>query len=253
MQKLSVIIPFYNEQSTLKKVVELVLAAEHAETDKQLILVDDGSTDGSAAIANSMADQHPEAVRCISLSANCGKGAAVCRGLKEAEGNLIVIQDADLEYDPADLHRIVDAYRDRNVKVVFGSRYLAPASARGSAVFHWGGRLITWLTNLLYGSRLTDQPTGYKSFRAEVSRDLGLSSTGFEFCAELTAKLLYRGYQIVEVPIRYAPRSRKDGKKIRLRDGLRIAWTLGRLRFSEPPGQSAAPHSISRQENRLEP
>jgi tetratricopeptide (TPR) repeat protein len=238
MQKLSVIIPFYNEQATLQRIVELVLAVQFAETAKQLILVDDGSTDGSAEIAIRLAEQHPDIVRYIALSANCGKGAAVCRGLKDAEGNLIVIQDADLEYDPVDLQRIMDAYRDPDVKVVFGSRRLAPSCARGSAVFRWGGRVVTGLTNLLYGSRLTDQPTCYKSFRAEVVGDLNLNSTGFEFCAELTAKLLRRGYRIVEVPIGYSPRSRQDGKKIRLRDGLQIVWTLLRLSFWLPARQS---------------
>jgi glycosyltransferase involved in cell wall biosynthesis len=249
MQKLSVIIPIYNEQATLKTIVELVLSIQFAETAKQLILVDDGSTDGSAEIAKRLAEQHPDIVRCIAMSANCGKGAAVCRGLKEVEGNLIVIQDADLEYDPVDLQRIVDAYRDPDVKVVFGSRRLAPLSRRGGAVFQWGGRLVTGLTNLLYGSRLTDQPTCYKSFRAEVAGDLNLNSTGFEFCAELTAKLLRHGYRIVEVPIRYSSRSRKEGKKIRLRDGLRIVWTLMRLRFWLPAGYAPRP-SATFEENR---
>ena len=182
MQKLSVIIPFYNEAATLQTIVELVLAVQLAETAKQLILVDDGSSDGSAEIGIRLANQHPDAVRYIAMSANCGKGAAVCRGLQEVDGNLIVIQDADLEYDPADLHAIVEAYRDGDIKAVFGSRWLAPSGGGGSAIFRWGGRLITGLTNLLYGSRLTDQPTCYKSFRAEVLSDLRLESTGFEFC-----------------------------------------------------------------------
>jgi glycosyltransferase involved in cell wall biosynthesis len=238
MQKLSVIIPIFNEQATLEAIVERVLAVPLVETAKQLILVDDGSTDGSAEIAMRLADLHPDAVRYVAMSANCGKGAAVRRGLQEVDGDLIVIQDADLEYDPADLHRIVEAYRDRDIKVVYGSRRLVPSSGRGSAVFRWGGRLITGLTNLLYGSQLNDQPTCYKSFRTEVSNDLSLSSTGFEFCAELTAKLLRLGYRIVEVPIRYTPRSRKEGKKIRLRDGLRIAWTLIQLRFWSPARQA---------------
>jgi glycosyltransferase involved in cell wall biosynthesis len=250
MQKLSIIIPFYNEKATLKTIVERVLAVQFSETGRQLILVDDGSTDGSGEIAEQLAGQHPDAVRYIRMSTNCGKGAAVCRGLREVEGNLVVIQDADLEYDPADLQRIVDAYRDRGVKVVFGSRCLAPSNDRGMLVFQWGGHLITWLTNLLFGSRLTDQPTCYKSFRADVPGDLGLCSTGFEFCAELTAKLLRRGYRIIEVPISYSPRSRKEGKKIRLRDGLYIAWTLIRLRFSYPARtpQSCTP-AATHQEN----
>jgi glycosyltransferase involved in cell wall biosynthesis len=234
MKKLSVIIPFYNEQATLKTIVERVLAVPLVETTKQLILVDDGSSDGSSEIARRLADQHPDAVHYIAMSANCGKGAAVRRGLREVEGDLVVIQDADLEYDPADLPLIVEAYRDRDVNVVFGSRRLVPSGNRGSSVFHWGGCLITRLTNLLYGSDLTDQATCYKSFRADVLNELHLCSTGFEFCAELTAKLLRRRHRIVEVPIHYTPRSRKDGKKIRLHDGLRIAWTLIRLRFSYP-------------------
>src|SRR6478735_605867 len=117
MQKLTVIIPFYNEQATLKAIVELVLAAPLVETAKELILVDDGSSDGSAEIAMRLADEHPDTVRYVAMSANCGKGAAVRRGLQEVDGNLIVIQDADLEYHPADLGRIVDAYRDRDTMV----------------------------------------------------------------------------------------------------------------------------------------
>jgi len=251
MQKLSVIIPFFNEQATLKTIVEQVLAVQLAETAKQLILVDDGSTDGSAEVARQLADRHPDTVRCVAMAGNCGKGAAIGRGLQEVEGNLIVIQDADLEYDPADLRLIVEAFRDGGVKAVFGSRRLLPANDRGNVVYHWGGRAITRLTNALYGSRLTDQATCYKAFRAELLGDLRLCSTGFEFCAELTAKLLRLGHSIVEVPIRYSPRSRKEGKKIRLHDGLRIAWTLIRLRFSRPSGErKRRALSATRQENR---
>jgi glycosyltransferase involved in cell wall biosynthesis len=235
MQKLSVIIPIFNEQATLQAIVERVLAIPLEETAKQLILVDDGSSDGSAEIAMGLAERHPDVVRFLALAVNGGKGTAFRRGLQEVEGDLIVIQDADLEYDPADLSSIVGAYRDRDVKVVYGSRRLGSSNAPGSAIFRWGGGLMTALTNLLYGSRLTDQPTGYKSFRTELLGELDLGSTGFEFCAELTAQLLSLGHRIVEVPIRYAPRSRNEGKKIRLRDGLRIAWTLIRLRISYRP------------------
>ena len=250
MQKLSVIIPFYNEQATLRTIVEQVLAVQLAGTAKQIILVDDGSTDGSSAIAKDLAHRHPETIRCVAMSENLGKGAAVCRGLREVEGSLVVIQDADLEYDPADLRAIIEAFHDQDVKVVFGSRRLARKNVRGNVAYHWGGLLITGLTNVLYGSRLTDQATCYKSFRSEVLSDLCLCSTGFEFCAELTSKLLRLGHRIIEVPIRYTPRSRQEGKKIRLRDGVRIAWTLIRLRFSRPARQTARQAAASLRENR---
>jgi glycosyltransferase involved in cell wall biosynthesis len=229
MDKLSIVIPFYNEAATLESVVRRALAVR-LDVAKQIILVDDGSTDDSPRIAMELARENHATIEYVRMSANCGKGAAVRRGLEQAEGSLIVIQDADLEYDPEDLRQIVEAYETPEVDAVFGSRLLA-ANPRGAWLNYWGGRAVTGITNLLFGSQLTDQPTCYKSFRREVLKDFELHSDGFELCAELTAKLLRSGHQIHEVPIRYAPRGRSEGKKLRFRHGFRIAWTLLCLRF----------------------
>jgi glycosyltransferase involved in cell wall biosynthesis len=230
MRKLSVVVPVYNEAATLEQIVRRVLAVTLAEGDKELIIVDDGSSDGSRSIVEKLGQEYPDVIQCVYCSRNCGKGAAVRRGLDIASGDIIIVQDADLEYDPQDLHHIVDAYRDDSVQVVFGARARTP-SRMGYLRYYYGRRLITALTNLLYGSHLTDQPTGYKSARATALSALDLRCNGFEFCAEVTAKLLRAGYKIIEVPISYRPRSIQEGKKLRARHGLRIAWTLVRLRF----------------------
>ena len=143
---------------------------------------------------------------------------------------MLIVQDADLEYDPNDYAVILDRFTDTGVKVVYGSRILGGGS-HSYRRYYWGGRLVTMFANVLYGSHLTDEPTCYKAIRREVLDELELVSKGFEFCPEITAKLLRRGYQIHEVPIRYHPRSFEQGKKISWRDGLIALWTLLRYRF----------------------
>jgi len=230
MNKLSVVVPVYNEAATLEQIVRRVLAVRLPEGEKELILVDDGSSDGSRSIVEKLGQEFPEVIQCVYCSQNRGKGAAVRRGLDKASGDIIIVQDADLEYDPEDYRGILAAYNDSTIQVVFGSRAWN-RSRIGQLRYYYGSRFITTLTNLLYGSHLTDQPTCYKSARASALASLDLRCNGFEFCAEMTAKLLRAGYRIVEVPISYKPRSLKEGKKLRARDGWRIAWTLLRLRF----------------------
>jgi len=228
--KLSVVVPVYNEAATLEQIVRRVLAVNLAEGKKELIIVDDGSSDGSRSIVEKLEREFPDVIQCIYCSQNRGKGAAVRQGLDKASGDIIIVQDADLEYDPEDFRSILGAYSDSTVQVVFGARK-CNRSRISDLPYFYGRRVITALTNLLYGSQLTDQPTCYKSARASALASLDLRCNGFEFCAEVTAKLLRAGYKIVEVPISYQPRSIKEGKKLRARDGLRIAWTLLRLRF----------------------
>ena len=235
--KLSIVIPFYNEAATLGELLKRVLAVRLDGVDKEILAVDDGSRDGSAEIAAHFARQRPDVVRVISFATNGGKGRAVIAGLEQATGEICIIQDADLEYDPEDYRPILEAYHDPDVHVVYGSRILGSGN-RSYHRYYWGGRLVTWWTNLLYGSRLTDEPTCYKSFRRQVLDGLHLTSSGFEFCPEITAKLLRRGYRIVEVPIRYYPRSFAEGKKIRYSDGLKAVWTLARLRIVTSSGKS---------------
>jgi len=201
-----------------------------APVAKQVVVVDDGSTDGSGGVVARLAESHPE-VELASHAANRGKGAAIRTGLARARGSYTIIQDADLEYDPADYARLLQAARERGARVVYGSRVLArqPISYRR---YYWGGRLLSAVASLLYGQRITDEPTCYKLLATDLLRGLPLREEGFGFCPEVTALVRRRGERIVEVPIHYAPRSIAEGKKIRWRDGLRAVWILLKLRWS---------------------
>ena len=224
--KLSVIIPCFNERSTILTVLERV---QRVDLAKEIIVVDDGSSDGTREILGGLNGQFPD-VRVHFHPRNRGKGAAVRTGFAQATGDIVIIQDADLEYDPNDYAAVVAPIVAGRAEVVYGSRNLRPNRC-SYLTFYWGGRLVTWITNLLFGSRLTDEPTCYKALRRGVIEGLQLRATGFELCPELTAKVLRRGYRIHEVPISYQPRSREAGKKIRARDGLIAIWTLVRYRF----------------------
>jgi glycosyltransferase involved in cell wall biosynthesis len=224
--KLSIIIPARNEAATLPTVLANVhAAAPHA----QVIVVDDGSSEPVAA-GWGPAGQSLQVLR---HERNRGKGAAVRTGLAAVSGDLVLIQDADLEYDPADYGRLIACVADPAVDAVFGSRNLRP-NPKSSSAFYWGGRAVSWATNLLYGARLTDVTTGYKLVRTALLRDLQLRYDGFEFCPELTGRLLRTGARIVEVPISYRPRTRAEGKKIRARDGFHAVWTLVKVRCQTP-------------------
>ena len=237
--KLSIVIPFYNEAATLGPLLQKVLAVNLAGVTKEIVAVNDGSTDGSAELADQFARDHPKQVRLISFPTNGGKGRSVIAGLKEATGDILIVQDADLEYEPDDYRTILEVYRDATVKVVFGSRILGTqrhlqngiAKRHSYERYYWGGRLVTLFANLIYATHLTDEPTCYKSLRREVLAELNLESQGFECRTEITAKLVRCAHRIVEVPIHYYPRSFEEGKKIRYTDGLKAIWTLVRLRW----------------------
>lgn len=232
--RVSVIIPARNEAATLGQVLRRVLASPVVD---EVIVVDDGSHDGTAAIAQGFAQRHPDTVRFHRHRHPAGKGAAIRTGLVRATGDLILVQDADLEYDPSDYPALLAPFADPAVAAVYGSRNLR-RNPRSSHVFYWGGRFLSLLTNLIYRSRLTDESTGYKIVRAELLRDLQLTEDGFGFCPELTGRLLRQRRRIHEVPISYRPRSRAEGKKIRWTDGLRAVWVLlrERLRPAIAPG-----------------
>jgi dolichol-phosphate mannosyltransferase len=237
--KLSIVIPFYNESATLAALLDKVLAVDLGAVQKEIIAVNDGSRDGSAEIAERYARERPDTLHLLSLPVNGGKGRAVIAGLARATGDIVVIQDADLEYDPEDYRKILAAYDDPAVNAVFGSRILGAhahvsngsSGRRSYHRYYWGGRLVTLATNLIYATHLTDEPTCYKSVRRALLPHLKLESKGFEFCPEITAKLLRGGHRIVEVPIRYFPRGFEEGKKIRYTDGLKAIWTLLKLRW----------------------
>lgn len=225
--ELTVVVPAYNEEKSLATIVARVLAQP---LDLELVVVDDGSRDRTPQIADDLARSDPR-VRAFHLARNSGKGAAVRRGIQEARGAWVVIQDGDLEYDPADFVRMLAEVKRGGGQVIYGSRRLEYRSANAKASYYYGGVLLSWFTNLLYGSRLTDEATCYKMWRRELIQSIPLVGDGFEFCPEVTAKVLKRGHAIPEIQIHYEPRSTAEGKKIRWRDGLIALWTLLKFRF----------------------
>ena len=227
MLKLCVIIPVYNEAATLEELLRRVRATGLAH---EIIVVDDGSTDDSPNILTRLQHSDRPPLRLLRHERNRGKGAAMRTGLAAVTGDLVLVQDADLEYDPSDYPALLALFDDPAVEVVFGSRNLR-RNPKSSFSFYWGGRLLSWIANWLYGSHITDEATGYKVIKTGLLRDMGLQTDGFEFCPEVTAKLLQRGVTIHEVPISYTPRSWDEGKKIQWHDGLIAIWTLIKYRF----------------------
>lgn len=225
---LTVIVPALNEEAFIGQVLERLLAEP---TDKQILVVDDGSTDRTAEIVRDFAGR---GVQLLRHERNRGKGAAIHTALKHAAGRFVIIQDADLEYDPNDFPAIMAPLLSGRADVVYGSRNMT-RNPRVSRLFYWGGRAVTFVANLLYGSHLTDEATCYKAMNRELMAGLHLQSRGFGFCAEVTAKLLRRGVRILEVPIRYNPRSWQEGKKIKMTDGAAAALILLWYRFFDRP------------------
>jgi glycosyltransferase involved in cell wall biosynthesis len=225
--KVSVLIPAYNEAGTIARCLEAVYGRNPGR-DLEVIIVDDGSTDGTAKAAEAAAHS---GIKVLRHEKNSGKGTAIRTALAAATGEVVLIQDADLEYDPADYAALLKPFEEGRVEVVYGSRILRSDNGRSYARYYWGGRVLSWWTNLLYGSSVTDEPTCYKVFKTSLLRSLDLRCTGFEFCPEVTAKILRRGIAIHEVPISYHPRRIEEGKKIRWHDGVIALWTLLKLRF----------------------
>jgi glycosyltransferase involved in cell wall biosynthesis len=229
--KLSIVIPVHNEAQTVGHVLEKVRRVDLGAIEKEIIVVDDGSDDGSREIVQRVRDSSDGMVRTHLSLINLGKGAAVRMGFKVAEGDIIIIQDADLELDPNEYPALIAPIIEGEADVVYGSRFLGSVRPDVPRKTRLANKLLTSFTNILYGSHLTDMETAYKVFRADVLREIRLRSVGFEFEPEVTARLLAAGYRIVEVPISYSPRSADEGKKIRSRDGLVALYTLARCRF----------------------
>jgi dolichol-phosphate mannosyltransferase len=228
---LSIVVPAFNEAATIRELLERV-AAVPLKLRREILIVDDGSSDDTAALAEAWTASRngPGLSARVLRKENGGKGSAVRAGISASTGDYLIIQDADLEYDPNDYADLLAPLVAGEADVVYGSRVLGP-DRRGPLWFYLGGRIITLWANLLYGARLTDEPTCYKLFRGDFIRALPLECRGFEFCPEVTAKVLKQGLHIVEVPIRYRPRSVAQGKKIRAGDGLRALYELLRWRF----------------------
>jgi glycosyltransferase involved in cell wall biosynthesis len=223
---LSVVMPVFNERTTVAEIIRRVLAVP---LRIELIVVDDGSTDGSGAILDQL---QQELSFTLIRQANGGKGAALRRGFEAVSGDIVVIQDADLEYSPEEYPGLIDPIRSGHADVVYGSRFLGR-----HRVFlftnYIGNRLVTFATNVLYNTMLTDMETCYKALRADVLRSFTLQSNGFGIEPEITAKIFKRRYRVFEVPISYAGRGYDEGKKIAWTAGVVALWVLLKYRFSE--------------------
>jgi len=224
---LSVLMPAYNERATIEPIIRAVLAEDVVS---ELIIVDDGSTDGTREFLEGAASMDPR-IQVHFHASNQGKGAAIRTALVRATSPVSIIQDADLEYSPADFPKVIQPILEGQARVVYGSRVLMQTNEYPIDTFRVGSFVVTIAANLLYGCRLTDEPTCYKAFDTAFLQSLPLRSTGFELCPELTAWSCRRGATIVEIPIQYDKRSVAEGKKIRWTDGVIALWTLLRLRF----------------------
>jgi len=224
--KLSIIIPVYNEVKNISEIVKRVQATKLAT---EIIIVDDGSQDGTGEILQKLDGKRK--IRVILQGKNQGKGAAVVTGMQAAKGDVLLIQDADLEYDPRDYPALLKPIQEGLADVVYGSRFLG-AAHRVTMFWHQlANQLLTLMTNILYDSILTDMETGYKVFRREVIEGMTIRAKRFNFEPEFTAKILKRKYRIFEVPITFNPRDYADGKKIKLKDAFEAVWALLKYRF----------------------
>ena len=224
--KISVIMPIYNEVNTIQEIVRRVQAGDIID---EIVAVDDGSTDGSCDILSKLDGK--DGIKVITHDRNRGKGAAVRTGIQNAQGDIVIIQDADLEYDPRDYPALLKPLQEGIADVVYGSRFLG--GARRPILF-WNmvaNKMLTFVTNILYNNILSDMETGYKVFRRNVVKDIPLHSRRFDFEPEFTAKILKRNIRIFEVPITFNPRDYSQGKKIKMRDAFWALWTLIKYRF----------------------
>jgi dolichol-phosphate mannosyltransferase len=226
--KLSILIPAYNEAATIEESIRRLLAVDFDGMATEVILVDDASTDATGKIVAGFGD----CVRVIRHDLNRGKGAAIRTALAFASGDIVVIHDADLEYDPEDLPALVSPVAAGLAPASFGSRFLGGARPEGMKTQNWiANKILAIAANTLYGGRLTDEATCYKAIRSNVLRNMDLKCQRFEFCPEVTAKLLRSHQRVIEVPVHYHARTIAEGKKIHWYDGLEALWTLVKYRF----------------------
>ncbi len=218
--------PAYNEKGTILEIVRKVKAVD---LQKEILIVDDGSTDGTKEQLKSL-EGDPE-IRIFYHDTNRGKGSAIRTALDHVRGDLVIIQDADLEYDPQDYIKLVRPIMQGKTEVVYGSRYLSRENILPFTKFKIGVLLLNWLVKLLYRFPVTDEATCYKVFKADLLKGLSLKCKKFEFCPEVTAKILKRGHKIIEIPITYRYRTVEEGKKIGWRDGLSAVATLIKYRL----------------------
>jgi len=230
MKDVTIIIPVYNEQDTVLKIVKKV---SQVDVDKEIIIVDDASTDKTSELLKEVEAKHE--IRLITHTKNMGRGAAILTGLDHAQGKIVIFQDADLELDPANYPRLIEPILESETEVVFGSRFLGKGFIQGMGITYYIGNVVlAELTDILFRkAKLTDVLTMFQVTRTEILRNLDLRSTRWEFPIEIMAKLLRRGYNILEIPVDYVPRSRKAGKKISWKAFFPCLFTLIRYRFSK--------------------
>lgn len=227
--KLSVVIPVYNEKDTLMGLVKRV---QEVKIEKELILIDDYSTDGSRQIEDELEKKYSN-LKVIKKEKNEGKGAALRTGFKHATGDYVIVQDADLEYDPEDYHSLLALIERNDNAVIYGSRFLGAERKSMSLTHTLGNRALTVLTNILYNTSISDMETCYKMFPRELIQSIDFKSNRFNFEPEITAKILKRGFKIYEVPIKYFGRDWDEGKKISWKDGFAAIWALIKYRFMD--------------------
>ena len=232
MKKLSIIIPVYNEEKTISEIINKVKKAKLGNIIKEIIVIDDSSTDNTKKILSKIKDKK---IKIFFHQKNQGKGCAIRTGLNHATGDIILIQDADLEYDPKEYQKLLAPILENKTKVVYGSRLeRIRKDLKNMYKLHYIGNIfLTITTNLLYGAKITDMETGYKVFRKEVIDNIRLKAKRFDFEPEITAKMLKRGYKIKEVPIDFLARKFDEGKKITWRDGLKALYYLIKYRFTD--------------------
>ncbi len=234
-RKLTIIVPAYNEGRNIGALLDRVLAVRLPYgIGREIIVVDDGSADDTYKVADNYVKTHPqEPLRLLRHERNRGKGRAIRTALEYAAGDYLIIQDGDLELDPNDIAVLLRVLVDGDYEVIYGSRFLDKRNEVLYKRFYWGGRLVSLVANLLYGQNITDEPTCYKLFRAEVMKRIRLRCERFEFCPEVTAKVSKLGIKIHEEPIHYTPRTLEEGKKLRWTDGVKAVWTLLKYRFTD--------------------
>jgi len=233
--KISILIPVYNEFRTLPLVLERVLKAPlPAGCEREVVIVDDGSTDGTTELLRELMARYGDSPFIVAhhSAVNFGKGAALRLGLAKATGDIVLIQDGDMEYEPNDYPKILEPLVQGKQQVVYGSRFMGTMKKSMKWSNFLANKILTYSSNIMFGAGITDEATAYKAFHMSVLRGLRLECIRFEFCPEVTAKVRRLGYHIHEVPISYNPRAIAEGKKIRWQDGVEALWTLIRYRLA---------------------
>lgn len=226
---LSIVIPVYNEKNTVLDIIRKIDSLP-ASLNRELIIVDDGSTDGTREILKSLENRND--VKLIYKELNSGKGDSLKVGFKNSKGDYVIVQDADLEYEPKDYFKLLEAIDGKDNTIIYGSRFMGHYEEM-SSLHYYGNKFLTLITNILYGVELSDMETCYKLFPGNFIRSLKLKANRFDFEPEITAKVLKSGYKIIEVPIKYYGRKHSEGKKITWKDGFNAIYSLIKYKFND--------------------